>query len=759
MVTSEMRKRLLLASCLLGASAVQAQEIQSRNLPQIDTLTMVTVESTRANVLSPIAYSELDEAKIAQLNNGQDIPYVLRLTPSLVATSDAGTGVGYTGLWIRGSDPARINVTINGVPLNDSESQQVFWVNTPDLATSASSIQVQRGIGTSTNGSGSFGGSIRIDTRGLRTSPYLESANSAGSFGTWKNNLTFGTGLLRNSWILEGRLSQVVSDGYIDRASSLLRSYFGELARYTNKGSFKLTAFGGKEITYQSWYGTPHEVLFGTEQDRLDFASRNGLSEAQTQNLLTSGRTYNFYQYENQVDDYAQHHAQAHWNRRLNSLWNLQLTGHYTRGKGYFEEYKEGASLSSYLLDSVASSAGDVFYETDVIRRRWLDNHYGGLVGSLTRKTNRWESVLGGAYSLYDGLHFGEVIDLPLVEDWQSANGEWRYYEGNSTKTDGNVNWKNTALIGRHLNAFADVQARSVAYRTDGTDNDLRAYDVDFSALFLNPKAGLTFFTDKHKAFASAAYAGKEPNRNDFVDAVDPTQVKSEYMLDIEMGYGFSSSKFHARANAYAMEYQDQLVVTGALNDVGAPVRVNVPESYRRGIELEAGVQLPLGFFLEGNVTRSWNRISTFDEIIYDYETGDVIETPFTDTPIAFSPDWMGAAQFGWSTKATQIPWLKKVELAWISKYVGNQFLDNTGNSDRMLSAYWVQDIRGSVDVAWKKFPQFSGLDVWVNNVLSLEYASNGYTYSYRYGGLITERFYYPQAPLNFMVSARFRIF
>ncbi|MFM7725625.1 MAG: TonB-dependent receptor plug domain-containing protein, partial [Flavobacteriales bacterium] len=259
------------------------------------------VEATRANVFAPIAFIELDEKKLAAQNNGQDIPYVLRLTPSLVATSDAGAGVGYTGLWIRGSDPARVNVTINGVALNDSESQQVFWVNTPDLTTSASSIQVQRGIGTSTNGAGSFGGSIRIDTRGVRTSPYLESSNAAGSFGTWKNNLTFGTGMLKSGWILEGRLSQITSDGYVDRASSLLRSYFGELAKYSSKGSFKLTAFGGKEITYQSWNGTPHEVLFGSQQDRLNFASRNELSETQTQNLLTSGRTYNFYQYENQV--------------------------------------------------------------------------------------------------------------------------------------------------------------------------------------------------------------------------------------------------------------------------------------------------------------------------------------------------------------------------------------------------------------------------------------------------------------------------
>ena len=751
-----MRKGLFVFACLLYASASVAQ---SENLPSIDTIATVTIEATRATVLTPMAYSELDEKKIAQLNNGQDIPYVLRLTPSLVSTSDAGAGVGYTGLWIRGSDPARINVTINGVPLNDAESQQVFWVNTPDLSTSASSIQVQRGIGTSTNGPGSFGGSIRLDTRGLKTTPYLESTNGAGSFGTWKNNLTFGTGLLRSGWILEGRLSQIVSDGYIDRASSLLRSYFGELAKYSSKGSLKLTAFGGKEITYQSWYGTPHEVLFGNEQDRLDFASRNGLNEQQTQNLLTAGRTYNFYEYENQVDNYAQHHAQLHWNRQLDSKWQLQLTGHYTRGFGYYEEYRYGDNLSAYLLDSIQVSNGAVVYDTDVVRRRWLDNHYGGLVGSITRRSDSWESVLGGAYSMYDGLHFGEVIDVPEVEEWRMENGEWRYYEGNSVKVDGNVYWKNTVAIGKSWNAFADVQLRDIAYRTEGTDNDLRSYDVDFHELFFNPKGGLTFTQGKHKAYASVAYAGKEPNRNDFVDAIDPSLVKSEYMMNTEVGYGFASEKFSVRLNAYSMEYRDQLVVTGALNDVGAPVRVNVPESYRRGLEFELGVKLPLGFFVEGNLTRSMNRISEFTEIIYDYENGDVLETVFTNTPIAFSPDWIGAAQFGWSTKPTQIPWLKKVELAWISKYVGNQYLDNTGNSDRMLSSYLVQDVRGSVDFAWKKFPQFAGMDFWVNNVLNLAYASNGYTFSYRYGGLITERFYYPQAPINFMVAMRFKLF
>ncbi|MFN5621654.1 MAG: TonB-dependent receptor [Flavobacteriales bacterium] len=750
-----MRKRLLLATCLLCASALNAQELPSQNLPQIDTLSIVTIEATRANVLSPIAYTELDEQKLAGLNNGQDIPYVLRLTPSLVATSDAGAGVGYTGLWIRGSDPARINVTINGVPLNDPESQQVFWVNTPDLTTSASSIQVQRGIGTSTNGAGSFGGSIRIDTRGLRTSPYLESSNAAGSFGTWKNNLTFGTGLLKSGWILEGRLSQITSDGYIDRASSLLRSYFGELAKYTTKGSVKLTAFGGKEITYQSWNGTPHEVLFGSQQDRLNFASRNSLSETQTQNLLTSGRTYNFYQYENQVDNYAQHHAQAHWNRRLNTLWNLQLTGHYTRGKGYFEEYKEGASLSSYLIDSVATSSGDVLYETDVVRRRWLDNHFGGWVGSLTRKSDQWVSVLGGAFSVYDGLHYGEVIDIPSVEEWRVANGEWRYYEGNSLKLDGNVYWKNTVLLGKRLNAFADIQLRSVSYHTDGTDNNLRAYDVDFNAQFFNPKAGFTFFTEKHKAYVLAAYAGKEPNRNDFVDAVDPTQVKSEFMFDGECGYAFANTKYRAGINAYWMQYKNQLVVTGALNDVGAPVRVNVPESYRRGLEVELGMKLPFGFFAEGNVTWSRNRIAQYDELVYAYTDTSVTQLIFTytDTPIAFSPGWIGAAQLGWRFEPKSDKRMKYVEFAWALKHVGQQYMDNTGIFERMLPGYFVNDARASME--FSAFDKVFGLDVWVNNALNTAYISNGYTYSYIYGDPVTERFYYPQALRNFMVALR----
>ncbi|MFM7233933.1 MAG: TonB-dependent receptor [Flavobacteriales bacterium] len=743
---------ILLACGLLGTAVLHSQE---QNLPQIDTLSIVTVEATRANVFAPIAFIELDEKKLAAQNNGQDIPYVLRLTPSLVATSDAGAGVGYTGLWIRGSDPARVNVTINGVALNDSESQQVFWVNTPDLTTSSSSIQVQRGIGTSTNGAGSFGGSIRIDTRGVRTSPYLESSNAAGSFGTWKNNLTFGTGMLKSGWILEGRLSQITSDGYVDRASSLLRSYFGELAKYSSKGSFKLTAFGGKEITYQSWNGTPHEVLFGTQEDRLNFASRNGLTESQTQNLLTSGRTYNFYQYEHQVDNYAQHHAQAHWNRNIDKLWNVQLTGHYTRGKGYFEEYKEAASLSSYLIDSITTTGGDVYYSADVVRRRWLDNHYGGLVGSLTRKSDRWESILGGAFSVYDGLHYGELIDIPSVEEWRMANGEWRYYEGNSLKTDGNVYWKNTVLLGKRLNAFADVQLRSVAYQTKGTDNDLRSYDVDFSALFINPKAGITFLSNKHKAYLSAAYAGKEPNRNDFVDAVDPTKVKSEYMFDGECGYTFSTSKFRVGINGYLMQYKDQLVITGALNDVGAPVRVNVPKSYRRGLELELGMKLPLGFFTEGNVTWSRNRIERFDEVIYEYTDTSVteIKNAYTDSPIAFSPAWIGAAQLGWRYEPKSTGRLKYVELAWALKHVGQQYMDNTGLFDRMLADYFVNDARASME--FSAFDKVFGFDLWVNNALNKAYISNGYTYSYIYGDLITERFYYPQALRNFMIALR----
>lgn len=751
-----MRKILLATCCLLMGGIALAQQMQ---LPSSDTLSIVVVESTRASRLTPIAYSELNERSIAQLNSGQDVPYVLRLTPSLAATSDAGAGIGYTGLWIRGSDPSRINVTVNGVPLNDPESQQVFWVNTPDLSSSASSIQVQRGIGTSTNGSGSFGGSIRVDTRGLRATPYLESTNAVGSFGTWKNNLTFGTGLIKNGWILEGRLSQIVSDGYIDRANSTLRSYFGELAKYSSKGSLKLTAFGGKEVTYQSWYGTPHEVLFGSEQDRLDFASRNGLNEQQTQNLLSAGRTYNYYEFENQVDDYMQHHAQLQWNRQLASKWQVMLTGHYTRGAGYFEEYRYNDALSNYRVDSLQLSDGTTLKSADLVRRRWLDNHFGGFVGSITRKTEQWESVLGAAYSVYDGLHFGEVIDLPALESWGMENGGWRYYEGNGLKSDGNLYWKSTFSLGKLLSAFSDIQLRKVGYTTSGADNSLRNYDVNFDNLFFNPKAGFTFTSQGHRAYFSGAYSGKEPNRNDFVDAVDADMVRSEFMLDMELGYGYTRERVSFRVNAYAMEYKDQLVVTGALNDVGAPVRVNVPVSFRRGIELEAGLKLPLGFFMEGNITRSVNRIQQFNEVVYDYETGDVVNTSFTNAPIAFSPDWIGAAQLGWSVYPSRIPWLKKVEFAWISKYVGSQYLDNTGNPDRTLQAYWVQDVRGSFDVKWKRFPQCSGLDFWVNNVLNTTYASNGYTFSYRYGGLITERFYYPQAPLNFMVSLRIAIF
>jgi iron complex outermembrane receptor protein len=758
-----MRKSLLVGLGLFSSSCFFGQQ---ESVSSADTIATVTIEATRASNSTPIAYSDLDEKKIAQLNSGQDIPYVLRLTPSLVATSDAGAGVGYTGLWIRGSDPARINVTINGVPLNDPESQQVFWVNTPDLSSSASSIQVQRGIGTSTNGPGSFGGSIRIDTRGIRTTPYLESTNAGGSFGTWKSNLNFGTGLLRNGWILEGRLSQITSDGYVDRASSLLRSYFGELARYTTKGSLKLTAFGGKEVTYQSWIGTPHEVLFGSKQDRIDFAERNWWNESQTQNLLNSGRTYNYYEYENQVDNYSQHHAQLHWNRKLASKWQLQLTGHYTRGFGYFEEYRPLDALSGYLIDSISVSSDAVIYDADVIRRRWLDNHFGGIVGSVTWKSEKWESVLGGAYSVYDGLHFGEVIDIPSVEEWRVANGEWRYYEGNSLKLDGNVYWKNTMALGKNVHAFADVQVRQVDYGTEGTDNDLRTYDVDFHELFLNPKGGVTFAKGKHKAYASLAYAGKEPNRNDFVDAIDPSKVRSEFMLNTEVGYGLTLEKFSVRLNAYSMEYKDQLVLTGAVNDVGAPVRVNVAESSRRGLELEMGMKLPLGFFAEGNVTWSRNRIALFEEVLYATtyrDTSEIVEElkfNYTDTPIAFSPDWTGAAQLGWSVSPKKLAWMKKLEVAWISKYVSEQFLDNTGNRDRILPSYWVQDLRASMDFNFKKLPQFQGIDCWVNNVLNRAYVTNGYTYSYYLNAnFVTERFYYPQAPIHFMIAARFKIF
>lgn len=708
----------------------------------------IIIEATRAKKYSPVAVSELQSKDIAWMNNGQDMPQILKLTPSLISTSDAGNGIGYTGMWIRGSDPSRINVSINGVPLNDPESQQVFWVNTADLATSASSIQIQRGIGTSSVGVGSFGGGIKIDTRSTEPKAYVRSSLLSGSYGSNRVNLQAGTGLLNDCWTIEGRLSSSESDGYIKRARTKLFSYFTETAYRDDNTFIKLTLFGGNEETYQSWYGTPAAAVHGDSHGIEKYAERNGLLSEDVTRLVEEGRRYNYYTYENQVDRYRQHHGQLFVQKEITERWKSQTTFHYTRGSGYFEELKPDDDLARYGIDSLETPNGEFVYNADVIRRRWLDNHFYGIIQNMTGSWSHLETTIGAAANIYDGLHFGEIVDIPNLAFDQRGQ---KYYRGIGQKLDFSGYWQTEYKFFREFSLFLDLQMRGINYTTRGQDNDRRQYDVQTQMMFFNPKGGLNWIKNQHRLYGSVSKAGKEPNRNDFVDTAIPSSVRPEYMIDYELGYEFQHDHWDFGINLYHMDYTDQLVLTGELNDVGAPLRTNVASSFRQGAEMKINYLSRNGMFLTINTTIARNLIEKFDEVLYNYGEGPAIETiEYRRTPISFSPSLSGASSLGWTGAIGK----RKNEFtcALLSKYVGKQYLDNTGSDNRSIPDYFITDINLRFKPNTGKRCQLV-LQSWIQNVFNKRYVSNGYTYSYFYETRISEVFLYPQATRNFMLG------
>lgn len=697
---------------------------------------------------SAVAHTNLLKKDIQKLNNGQDVPYLLRFTPSLVTTSDAGAGIGYTGLWIRGSDPSRINICLNGIPLNDAESQQVYWVNIPDLASGTQQVQIQRGAGSSTAGPGSFGGSIHMNTFTSSVQPRFEYQSMLGSFRTQRQTFSYHSGALKGNWKWSGRLSQIQSLGYIDRASSRLKGYQFNVEKKVGLGYLQATAFGGNERTYQAWYGVPHELVYNQSNAALlAFAGRNGLSEAETANLLSSGRNYNYYTYPNQVDQYQQHHQQLHYRvSKGNSQWHAAVF--HTRGAGYFEEQKLGTSVYNYgwgAIYSVIDADTTISETVDLVRRRWLDNHLWGATVDQTWHTGNHQLKWGAMTMLYNGKHWGEVIDvnpIPLAQ-WQEP-----YYRGTSQKRDHNTYVQYTLNQGR-WQLWADAQLRAVQYTTSGTDNDLRGYDIEDNLLFFNPKLGVDFgLTDRQHLQFYAGYVSKEPNRNDYVD--NAQKPNPERMLDIEMNWQYNHPLARFKVNAYWMQYKDQLVLTGAVNDVGAPIRVNIPNSYRRGLELELAHQLGRKWQIAMNTTLSQNKIEHFEEQIADYTNGyEVLNIEHHHTDISFSPSVIGAA-------VLEKEWKGGWNWRWMSKWVGKQYLDNTSDAGRSMPGYWVNDTQFSK--SWKAGKVSGEVGFWVNNVLNRGYVTNGYTYSYIYEQQVTERFYYPQALRNYMVTLRIQL-
>lgn len=704
----------------------------------------VVVSATRATDKTPTTHTTLGREKIRQQNFGQDLPFLLNWTPSVVTTSDAGTGIGYTGLRIRGSDGTSVNVTINGIPYNDSESLGTFWVDIPDIASSSQSIQIQRGVGTSTNGGGAFGATINLATNTKNDDPYAELINSFGSFNTRRHTLNFGTGLLNNHWVLDGRISRIKSDGFIDRASADLQSYYFSAGFYADKTILKAITFGGKERTYQSWYGVPESRLNNDAEAMETTVINEGWNDSQRENLLRSdSRTFNPYLYKNEVDDYKQDHYQLHFSHQFSSAvtWNTAL--HYTPGKGYYEQYRYDDDLQDYGLSPVV--IGDSTIEsTDLIRRRWLDNDFYGFTYALNYDQNNWNAVFGGAWNRYDGDHYGEIIWAEVT----TVPSEYRYYFNNGDKRDFNTYLKANYQISSRLNVFADLQYRKILYAVAGIENEQNLLDIDAEFNFFNPKAGLTFsLADDHQLYSSFSIANREPVRNDFVDRPG-NAPRHETLRNLEIGYRGSGLNHTIKINYYLMDYKDQLVLTGELNDVGASVRTNVADSYRTGIEVEGLFKFSDRLQWNANVTLSENKIKTFTEVLYDYGANfdefNVVENVYYDTDISFSPNVIAGSSLSFFP-------FKNAEITLLSKYVSKQYLDNTSNDERSINAYLVNDVR----LAYKWRPAFAKeivFNLLVNNIFNEVYESNGYTWGYLAGSdAYRENYYYPQAGTNFM--------
>lgn len=711
----------------------------------------VVVRATRATDKTPTTYTNVTREDIEDQNFGQDVPFLLNWTPSVVTTSDAGTGIGYTGIRIRGSDPTRINVTINGIPYNDSESAGTFWVDIPDIASSAQSIQVQRGVGTSTNGAGSFGATINLQTNVRRDDPYAEVTNAFGSFNTRRHTFNFGTGLLNDHFVVDGRISRIASDGYIDRAFSDLQSYYFSGGYYSEKTILKAVLFGGEERTYQSWYGVPESRLNNDTEAMLITAMNEGWNEAQISNLLESNsRTFNPYLYENQTDNYKQDHYQLHFSHQPGSAVTFNTALHYTPGRGYYEEYRFDDDLADYGLPNVVidddgdPSDNDTLYTTDLIRRRWLDNDFYGVTWSVNLDRDAWNVIAGGAWNRYDGDHFGEVI----WADRGDAQYKQPYYYNNGDKRDFNVYLKANYQVSEKVNGFIDLQGRKIRYKVFGTDNDLNTVGVDADFNFFNPKAGITWsVSDRHQLYASYAVANREPVRNDFLD-FEGSDPQHETLQNLEVGYRGTGDNHTFHANYYLMNYSNQLVLTGEVNDVGAFVRTNAGNSYRMGIELQGMMRLSDHFVWDANLTLSRNKIEEYTEILEDYGADFsefiLVENTYEDTDIAFSPNIIAASSFSY------LPF-RNAELTLLTKYVGKQYLDNTSNDDRSISAYLVNDLR--LSYSWRpSFVDEITFSFLMNNILDEAYESNGYTWGYLAGSTAyRENYYYPQAGRNFM--------
>ncbi|MFB9055399.1 TonB-dependent receptor [Mariniflexile ostreae] len=686
----------------------------------IETLDEVLVNAVRVNADSPITHSNISKEALEKRNLGQDIPMLLNFLPSVVTTSDAGAGVGYSSIRVRGTDASRVNVTINGIPYNDPESQGSFWVNLGDFASSTESLQLQRGVGTSTNGSGAFGASINVLTDAISKQPYAEISNSFGSYNTRKHTVKLSTGLLNDHFELSGRFSKIDSDGYVDRAFTDLKSYFLQ-GVYKDGGTLiKALAFGNLEQTYQAW---------------------GGLTAAQ----LKEDRRQNPYTYENETDNYWQDHYQLHWNQRLDAHWSTNLGLNYTQGKGYFEQY-EADTDDIDLYNGIVVPTGldeDNKPITDVIRRRWLDNDFYVVNANVTYKKNALELISGLSYTTYSGQHFGEVIWARQFA--QNANINDLYYDGDGEKQDFSVFSKATFKLADKVTGFIDLQGRFVTYKTDGIDSDGDLFITDANFNFFNPKAGLTYkYSNFNSFYASYARANREPSRSDFREGV----TENETLNDVELGWRYTSNKVALSTNMYYMFYENQMVLTGELNDVGGAIRATSGKSYRLGLEVDAQIQFSEMFNTVTNVALSSNKHRSFNASL----NGEVVDLGATN--IAFSPEVVVG-------NALNFHPIANLQLSLLSKYVGEQYMGNTDNKDSKLADYFVSDLNINYVITPKKIFKSILLSALANNIFNKEYVSNGFFGAYDYSdpssatGTTTGYYsgYYPQATANFLLG------
>ncbi|MCF8297224.1 MAG: TonB-dependent receptor [Saprospiraceae bacterium] len=683
----------------------------------------VIITATRAGEKTPTAFTNISKKEIQDINLGQDIPMLLDATPSVITTSDAGAGIGYTGIRIRGTDMTRINITVNGIPINDAESHGVFWVNMPDFASSVDDIQIQRGVGTSTNGAAAFGASINMQTLKLNAKPYTEISNSYGSFNTLKHTVSVGTGLLDGKWSIDGRLSKLSTDGYIDRAFSDLKSFYISGAYYGKKSMLKLNIFSGKEHTYQAWNGVPKDSL-------------------------KTNRTYNSYTYENETDNYQQDHYQLHYSYQLNRFINFNSALHLTKGLGYYEQFKDGRSFADYKLNDVIIG-GDTITETDLIQQKWLDNNFYGITYSVNYNKNKVRASLGGAWNKYDGEHFGKIIWAQNANN-SEINHQW--YFNNGLKTDFNVFAKVNYQIIEKLSLYGDLQFRQIDYNIKGDHDDLRDLTQNHTYSFINPKVGAFYeLNEKHQSYFSFAIGNREPSRNSFKDA-DPNKMPTaETLYDYELGYNFNLPKFILNCNIYYMDYKDQLVLTGKINSVGDPIMTNVTESFRSGIEISTAWQITDKLRWNINATYSENKIKQFTEFVDNWDTWGQDSMELGKTDIAFSPKIIANSQLTYEL-------IENFNISFVTKYVDEQFIDNTSSSDRKLDSYIVNNLRFNYSFKTKLFKEV-GLNLMLNNIFNEEYESNAWVYRYTTGGQeYAMDGYFPQAGINFLFALNLKL-